>query len=486
MQAAEEAAFAQGASAEALMEQAGLGMAQVLRERWPTPGHVVAYLGKGHNAGDALVAARHLASWGWHVSLRDAWPPEESSPLTRQKRAELLGRAPHDLPKDGRSLLLLDGLLGIGATGNLREPLSTLTAEMNARRQEEGAHVIAMDIPTGLDGVTGTPCSGAVEADLTLTVAYAKTGLLADHASANVGTLVLIPLPDIPPPPGHLPAHERVLTRDLLRAWHRRRPVDHFKNRAGHVHLFAGSLGYTGAAAMVAEGALTAGAGLVSLHVNPDIYPILATRCPPEIMVHPLSETLSVSDFQALKGDAFAIGPGGGSALSEVYLDWLTQESRPVVVDADALNLLARHPDRRLAVAHAGPRLFTPHPGELARLFPEEAALPTRAARARAVVDTFPITLLYKGTRSIIAQEQRPLSYNLTGNPGMATGGMGDVLTGVCAGLAAQGYALETTACLGAWLCGRAADLAIAQGETVETLRPSMLLKHLAAAFQDL
>lgn len=486
MKAAEEAVFAQGIVAEDLMEKAGLGIAQAVSERFPQPGRVVAYLGKGHNAGDALVAGRHLQARGWEVSLRDVAPPKEGSPLTQKKRAEFLAGKPAGKPTACSPLVLLDGLLGIGARGPLRGDYQTLAREINARHEQERAIVVAIDVPTGLDGETGAAVEEAVRADHTVTIAYAKTGLLADAAIAHVGTLEVIPLPEITPPSTGGDS-ARVLTAECVRTMHRRRPVDHFKNRAGHVAILAGSLGLTGAAAMAAEAALTAGAGLISLHVPQSIYSILATRCAPEIMVHALPEALSVETLAGNKATVFAVGPGWGSSPDSVFLDWLQAEERPVVIDADGLNFMAHHPETRSGVAQAGPRLLTPHPGEFARLFPEEAALPTRRQRAEKVIAEYPLTLLLKGTRSIVAHPGEPTSFNLTGNPGMATGGMGDVLTGVCAGLAAQGYALPEAACLGAWLCGRAADIAVQKhGATHETLRATDVIRDLAGAFRDL
>ena len=274
---------------------------------------------------------------------------------------------------------------------------------------------------------------------------------------------------------------------ELLRSWYRRRPSDAYKNQAGHVAIFAGSLGYTGAAAMASEAALSAGAGLVSLYVDSGIHTILAVRCPPEIMVHPLPRKMAMESLSEVKANVFAFGPGIGSSPDDAYLDWLQAETRPIVVDADGLNLMARHPDKRLAMVQAGPRVVTPHLGEFARLFPEEATLTTRCERVEAVVQAFPLTLLYKGENTLIAHDGGPTYRNTTGNPGMATGGMGDVLTGIIAALLAQGYEPMHAASLGAWLAGRAADHAIESGvATHETLRPTTVIQHLTGAFQEI
>ena len=182
--------------------------------------------------------------------------------------------------------------------------------------------------------------------------------------------------------------------------------------------------------------------------------------------------------------DVLAIGPGLGTGRAEEVLELIGRAPQPMIVDADALNILAAHPD---ALARcAGPRLLTPHPGEMARLDPASATRP----RGETVADftaRFPATLLLKGARTLIGERGRALSYNTTGNPGMATGGMGDVLTGVCAALAGQGLALYDAARLGAWLCGRAAELAVFSGtESEESLSATHVIARLGEACKNL
>src|SRR5207247_5747954 len=164
-------------------------------------------------------------------------------------------------------------------------------------------------------------------------------------------------------------------------------------------------------------------------------------------------------------------------------LELIEKAKRPMVVDADGLNILA---DKISALKRCkGQRLLTPHPGEMKRLFPGKKE--TRAKMATKFCNRFPVTLLLKGSRTIVAERDRPLSYNTTGNPGMASGGMGDVLTGVCVGLAGQGLSLYDAARLGAWVCGRAAEIALATGgESEESLTPTALGTYLGRAFEDL
>jgi NAD(P)H-hydrate epimerase len=231
---------------------------------------------------------------------------------------------------------------------------------------------------------------------------------------------------------------------------------------------------------MTSQGALRAGAGLVEVFVPEELYEVVAGAAPMESMVKPLK---SYRDLLKEKTDVWAVGPGLGKSSAGEILELIEKAKQPMVVDADGLNILA---EKISTLRHCkGKRLLTPHPGEMKRLSPGEKE--TRAKTATKFCNRFPVTLLLKGSRTIVTERHRALSYNTTGNPGMATGGMGDILTGVCAGLAGQGLSLYDAARLGAWLCGRAAEIAIFNGEQSEqSLLPRDVLDHLGTAFKDL
>jgi NAD(P)H-hydrate epimerase len=252
------------------------------------------------------------------------------------------------------------------------------------------------------------------------------------------------------------------------------------KGDCGRVGIVAGSPGFAGAAVMCAEAALHAGAGLVTLYVEPAIQATVAARVSPEVMVHTFTTPRALLERQH---DALAIGPGLGRDRDAEALEVIARAALPMVIDADALNALAARPDA--AWTFPGPRLVTPHPGEMQRLVPGSIHRPRREV-AEKFVERHPVTLLLKGARTIVAERGRPLSYNTTGSPGMATGGMGDVLTGVCVALAGQGLDLYDAARLGAWLCGRAAEVATARGESDESLSATHVIHHLGAAFREL
>ena len=374
--------------------------------------------------------------------------------------------------------IILDGLLGLGAKPPLREPIRSACREINRLRREQGAFVFAVDLPTGIDGDSGETDPDCVIADCTISIGLAKKGLVADRATNCVGRLEIVPLAD-------LRAIENdsdgiVATADSLRGLLPRRDFDVHKNQFGRIGIVAGSKGFTGAALMCSLGALRGGAGLVEVFVPEEIYPIVAAAAAPEAMVKSITSYRSLLDQPV---DVWAVGPGLGKNQAAELLELIERAEKPMVVDADGLNILAGKPETLSRCA--GPRLLTPHPGEMKRLFPGGER--SRAETVATFCDKYPVTLLLKGSRTIVGERNRPQSFNTTGNPGMATGGMGDVLTGVCAALIGQKLTPYGAARLGAWLCGRAAEIAVFNGgASEESLLPCDLLDHLGAAFNDL
>jgi NAD(P)H-hydrate epimerase len=485
MRAAEEAAFARGVEVEALMDQAGAAVACAVQKFFPRPGQCIVFAGKGHNGGDALVAAECLQREGWKVETRLPFPESDCSELTRKKLAALRdaesGRglsaptvaAPRRLPP----FIILDGLLGVGTKALLREPIRATARELNRIRLERNAVVFAVDLPTGLNSDTGEADPDSVVADFTLSIGFAKHGLIADNVVDFVGRIEVLPLPDLETGGAR---NEIMATPPALAGLIPRRKFGAYKNQCGRIAVVAGSKGFVGAGLMTASGALRAGAGLVELFVPEDVYEIAASAAPPEVMV---KATRAYKDLPNEKIDVWAVGPGLGNAHAARIRDLIARVEQPMVVDADGLNVLAE--EIEVLNRCRGPRLLTPHPGEMQRLVaPGKMA---RAGLARSFCEHFPVTLLLKGSRTIVAQRDQPLSFNCTGNPGMATGGMGDVLAGVCAGLIGQGMSLYDAARVGAWLCGRSAELAIFHGNSTEqTLLPSDVLDNLGRAFIDL
>jgi NAD(P)H-hydrate epimerase len=478
MRTLEENAFATGITAEELMDKAGLRIGQALVCRFPSPGTAVAFIGKGNNGGDALVALRWLVAQGWTVAVRCPFGSTDLGVLPRRKLRML---SPDVLREDipsatPRPLVLLDGLLGIGALGALREPLASMAKEMARLRREHGAHIVAIDIPSGVDGDTGEIYDCAVRAEWTLTVGVPKIGLLNPRAVSHIGRLELIALEELPVPKG---GDLRLITPHTLDFRPEPRPADLHKGRAGKIAVVAGGPGTTGAAVLCGHAALKAGGGLVTLFVPASMLERVAVSAPPELMVRPFTgpDEILGSDF-----DALAAGPGVGPVPNPEFLELIERSTIPTVVDADGLNQIAA--SGRLDLL--GPRtVVTPHPGEFRRLAPDLAGLPPLEA-ARAFADRHPTTLVLKGARSIVASASDPLWINSTGTPGMATAGQGDVLTGVIAALLATGTSSIYAAALGCWLCGRASERAIIDhSQSESSLTAGSTLALLGSAFND-
>lgn len=489
MRDAEDAAFSRGVEAGALMESAGASIAQAILQFQPQPGVAVLYLGKGNNAGDALVVARHLLAAGWAVRARLSGDVSEFKPLPAALWRELGERIPilsgaEDVERLRGRVVLIDGIVGIGAFGPLRDTLAELVREMNTLKRTRHAVVVALDLPSGLSAANGEPFDPCVEADLTVTVAHVKDALLQDAATPYVGRLAIAPVTGLEAATGD-PTRE-ALTPEVLLPLLRSRGFDTHKGQAGRVALIAGSKGFLGAAELCARAALHGGAGLVTLYVKEDIYPLIAVRTPAEVMVKTVRDYREVLRDPA---DVLAVGPGLGLAAEEEVLATIARTEAPAILDADALNMLGRRGFECLEKSRA-PRLLTPHPGEMARLAARVPAWQglTRAGSVAAFTKDYShATLLLKGARTVIGAASMPLAYNTTGHPGMASGGMGDVLTGLCAALIAGGLHPYAAACLGSWLNGRAAELAISSGRTSEeSLSAGTVLAHLGDAFDSL
>jgi hydroxyethylthiazole kinase-like uncharacterized protein yjeF len=485
MRDAENAAFARGVSAEALMNQAGAGIAQTVQQFFPRPGYCLVFSGKGNNGGDALVAAAQLKRAGWHTDVHLSFPESQCSDLLRRKITEFRDTPPVaaavvaavSAANPSRAhTIILDGLLGLGSKPALRDPILAACREINRLRQERGAYVFAVDQPTGLDGDSGETDRNCVVADFTVTIAAAKRGLLADNAINFVGRLEVVPLSDLPLES----ADETIACAASLQGLLARRPFDAHKNQFGRVGIVAGSRGFAGAATMCAWGALRAGAGLVEVFVPENIYEIVAAAAPFESMVKPMK---SYRDLIEEKIDVWGIGPGLGRDNAPEIIELILRAENPMVVDADALNIVSTNVS--ILENCRGPRLLTPHPGEMKRLAGNQKI--SRTKFAEKFTGEFPITLLLKGSRTIVAEKGKLVSYNTTGNPGMATGGMGDVLTGVCSALLAQNLSPYDAARVGAWACGRAAEISIFNhGESQQSLLPRDVLTNLGRALGEL
>src|SRR5438132_5334667 len=387
MRDAENAAFAHGVSAEALMNEAGAGIAQAVQQFFPRPGDCLVFSGKGNNGGDALVAAAQLKRAGWHTDVHLSFPESQGSELLRKKITEFRDTPAVSAANTcGTPNMILDGLLGLGSKPPLRDPILTACREINRLRRDHNACVFAVDQPTGLDGDSGEADPDCVVADFTVTIAAAKRGLIADNATNFVGRLEVLPLFDLPLEP----ADETVACTASLRGLLRRRPFDAHKNQFGRVGIVAGSRGFAGAASMCAWGALRGGAGLVEVFVPENIYEIVAGAAPFESMVKPIK---SYRDLLDEKIDVWGIGPGLGKEDRREIIDLVQRTENPMVVDADALNIIST--EVSILKNCRGTRLLTPHPGEMKRLAGDRKI--SRVELTKKFTAEFPVTLLLKG-----------------------------------------------------------------------------------------
>jgi len=332
--------------------------------------------------------------------------------------------------------------------------------------------VTAVDIPSGLDADNGRILGGCAPADLTATYGLVKPGHVMHGGADLIGKLHCVDIGIPPEAVSRAGLHGETLGRRTMHLLKKRKTAAH-KGNFGHLLVLAGSEGKTGAAILSGLAALRAGTGLVTLAVPHELNPIFEAGLV-EAMTIPLPNSatcLSIDDYDLIRDrlqgkDALVIGPGLGTAAEtrELVLRLYRELDLPMVVDADGLNILAMDPDR--IARPPGPRILTPHPGEMARLTGltsgEVQADRLRAAR-RFTADTGTdvdngVTLILKGAGTIICDPDGSWAVNTTGNPGMAAGGMGDVLSGLVGGLLAQGYAPAAAARLGVYLHGLAAD----------------------------
>lgn len=488
-----------------LMENAGRGAANRLHERYCDlfPGPVLVLAGKGNNGGDGYVIARCLQQAGWQVQTLVLAQVDSLSGDARLNLDILLRLAGsvHFVP-DEASLnsffetcpayaLLVDALFGTGLTSEVRGHYARAIDWVNAQH----APVVAVDIPSGLDATSGRILGRCVKAAVTLTFAQPKIGHLLYPGVGCVGGLETI---DIGIPSFLLessaPAQYWV-DADEARKLLPQRPADGHKGTFGHLLVIAGSPGKSGAAAMTADAAVRAACGLVTLGCPAAIHDILEIKLT-EPMTVALPHIEGVLSLQALEAalalcrdkQALALGPGLGQAAETQALArrLLRESSVPTVVDADGLNALAGHLEILRERTSVG-TILTPHPGEMARLAACSVAAvqSDRVGFARAFALQHGCVLVLKGARTITAAPDGQIFINASGHQGMASGGMGDILTGTIGALLAQGLPPVEAAVLGVYLHGRAADRLVPQ-LGLAGLAATDLLREIPAARHEL
>jgi hydroxyethylthiazole kinase-like uncharacterized protein yjeF len=461
-----------------LMENAGRGATRFLLEQFPDIENkkVGVIAGRGNNGGDGFVMARYLKQKGIQVQvyLLAETDRVQGDALANLKLLKPLGVPVVEIPDEASFSkfncemqgvdLWIDAILGTGLSSNVKGYFRTIIEYINSLNKP----VFAVDLPSGLNSDTGQPCGACICAAATATFAYAKTGHMVYPGADYTGSLKIV---DIGIPPHIVAAvgpRHFLITAQLIRTYLIPRPAQAHKGSTGHLLVVAGSTGKTGAAAMTSMAALRTGAGLVTLGVAESLNTALEGRML-EAMTVALPESgsgiLGESALSAIQKElpgkrCLALGPGLGQAAETKKLirKIIRQSEIPIVVDADGLNNLAGDM-QGLAEAKA-PIVLTPHPGEMARLLDTKVSnvQQNRIQCAREFSIRYNVHIVLKGAATIIAHPDGRVYINATGNPGMASGGMGDVLTGVIAGLIVQGLTPEAACHAGVYLHGAAAD----------------------------
>lgn len=485
-----------GVASIVLMENAGRSVAHAVAKDFNTQAKkgIVVFCGKGNNGGDGFVASRHLINKGYHVDVillgkKEQLPEDARINYTALSRitdiihelndADEFSKTDINLHEKG---IIIDALLGTGIKGSVKEPHSGVINLIN----NSGLPVIAVDIPSGVDADTGGITGVAVRATQTITFGLTKIGLVVYPGTEYAGKVEVadISIPDKLINETHIPYN--LSTHNLIN--NILKPRNYFTNKGdyGHTLVIGGSKGKSGAAILTAKGALRVGSGLVTISGPKGLMPVFESAVL-EALKEPLAENpegfidkTAIAQVENLlqTRDVVAVGPGIGTGkqTNDFIFDLLKRCIVPMVMDADAINILSARPGVLLE-CHNENIVLTPHPGEFGRLINLNAkdVNNNRINLARDFAKQYHCTLVLKGARTIIASKDGEIWINPTGNPGMATGGMGDVLTGIIAGLIATGISPLHAAIAGVYMHGMAGDIVYAYHTNAPVLASDLL-----------
>lgn len=465
-----------------LMENAALGIANEIKKeinngRLPIEGNAVIMCGTGNNGGDGFAVARHLRSIGWYteVIICGDYNKIAGDALTNLRIIEKMeipiktfdegykGLLNNNIKRD----LIIDAILGTGFKGELKTGIKLIIDRVN----NDNAYVISIDIPTGLNSDTGFVNDSCIKANKTVTLGLPKIGLVINDGPIYCGELVIENL-TIPNEVYDRIGINRYLTDEkLLRKYIIPRVNDSHKGAYGKVFVVAGSKGMAGAGLLASEAALRSGTGIVELAVPESLLNTISGKVP-ELITRGLLEDENVCvSFESsdniikdsAKASSMLIGPGLGVSDGVVHtlINIIKKFRNPIVIDADGLNALSKKPS--ILLEKEGEIVLTPHPGEMARLMGISIidVQKDRIGNAEKLAKVFKVTVVLKGYRTIIATPWGETWINPTGNPGMATAGSGDVLSGIITSLIAQGFKTHHAAICGAYVHGYSGDRAM-------------------------
>ncbi|WP_423737969.1 NAD(P)H-hydrate dehydratase [Chitinophaga caseinilytica] len=475
-----------------LMERAAAACAQWLMDTYRgTARPFYIFCGPGNNGGDGLVIARLLADKGFNVQ---AWLVAKGTPspdnLANQARVPFLQtiHEPGEFPPMETPGVIVDALFGTGLNRPLEGWTAAIIHQINGQRARHD--IVSIDMPSGLMADKSTKGNPCIHARYTLTFEYWKLALLLPENGEFAGETVLVPIGLHPAYTAAVQTEYHLTDMEMIRTIYRPRDPFAHKGTYGHALLVAGSYGKMGAAVLSAKAVMRAGAGLLTVHVPGCGYEIMQTAFP-EAMCETEEQATFSAHFdepfrlrRAPEYDVIGIGPGTGTepATAKALERLLGLWQGPMVLDADALNILSKWPSLlQLLPKHC---ILTPHPKEFERLFGATGNHFERLELLRSKAAELEQYILLKGRFTAMACPDGSVFFNPTGNPGMATAGSGDVLTGILTGLLAQGYAPKAALILGTWLHGKAGDLAAAVSP--EAMIASDIIGHLANAYAEI
>ena len=473
-----------------LMERAAVALYDKYLNSFHNLKPVCIFAGPGNNGGDALALGRMLINTGLDVQVILVHTGKLSDDC-EINRVRLIEKFPANLteyvtefiaPKISSNTIIIDGLFGSG----LSRPLSSIYADTVEWINNSGCEIVSIDIPSGLEGEGNADLQKPiVKANCTFTLQFPKLAFLMAENDEFVGNWEVLDIGI------HLEAIEKTETdfyyleqNDISQLLKNRSKFSH-KGTFGHALIVAGSTGMAGAAVLSAKAALRSGAGLVTAHGPNENRIIVQTAVPEAIFESDNNNDVNTKVNSPVKYSAVAVGPGIGTheETADMLRVLLEHYRKPMVIDADALNIIAKY--KELLSFIPSKSILTPHPKEFERLFGKCDTAYQRTMKAREVAQKFNIFIILKGANTLIATPDGKLFFNSTGNVGMATAGSGDVLTGILVGLLAQGYSSEEAAKIGVFLHGRAGDLALVS-QSEESLVSGDIIEQLGNSFQSI
>lgn len=473
-----------------LMERAADALYEKYLNSFPYQKPVCIFAGPGNNGGDALALARMLLQTSLEVKvvLLHTGKLSEDCEINRQRLMEISPSSLIELenefvaPKVSSNTIIIDGLFGSGLT----RPLTGIYAEAVEWINNSGCEVVSIDIPSGLEGEENADLQKhIVKANYTFTLQFPKLAFLMAENTEFVGNWDMLDIGIHPDAIENTPSDFNYLEENDIKPLLRSRSKFSHKGTYGHALIVAGSTGMAGASVLSAKAAMRTGAGLVTVHGPKENRIILQTAVPEVIFESDINSDFNTKINTPINYAAVAVGPGIGvnDDTADMLRDLLEHYRKPMVIDADALNIIGKYHELFSFVPPKS--ILTPHPKEFDRLFGKSNTSYERSIKAHAAAQKFDVFIILKGANTLIATPDGKLYFNSTGNVGMATAGSGDVLTGMLVSLLAQGYSPQDASTVGVFLHGRAGDLALGS-QSEESLMAGDIIEQLGKAFQSL